>query len=236
MKNKKKLTAAERAARQEEKDRVFYLRVHKLLTGFLRFVMRLKPTGVEENLPAEGACLICANHLSAVDFISVAAVCRRRVRFLAKIELFRIPVIGWLMRRLGAVSVDRGGSDVGAIRKMLALLEAGEAVSVFPQGHRYKGKNPADTPIKDGAGMLAVRAGCPVVPVCIKVKKERYALFRRVDVIYGAPIPPEELIDPALTGRDAYRAASRKIFDRICALGGYEPTAKEPKQETENPQ
>lgn len=235
-KKKKDLTPAERAALQEEKDRIFYRRVHKLLTGFLRFAFRLKPTGVEENLPPEGACLICANHISAADFISVAAVCRRRVCFLAKKELFAIPIVGWLMRRLGAVRVDRGAADVGAIRKMLALLEAGEAVSVFPQGHRYKGKNPADTPIKDGAGMLAVRAGCPVVPVCIKVKKERYALFRRVDVIYGAPIPPEELIDPALTGRDAYRAASRKIFDRICALGGYEPTAKESKQETENPQ
>ncbi len=236
MKNKKKLTAAERAARQEEKDRVFYRRAHKILTGFLRFAMRLRPVGAAENLPAEGACLICANHISAVDFISVAAVCRRRVRFLAKIELFRIPVIGWLMRRLGAVSVDRGGADVGAIRKMLSLLEAGEAVSVFPQGHRFKGENPADTPIKDGAGMLALRAGCPVIPVCIKVKKQRYALFRRVDVIYGAPISPEELADPALTGRDAYRAASRIIFDRICALGGYEPTGGKEEKETENPQ
>ncbi len=233
MSKKKKLTPAERAARQEEKDRKFYRRAHKLLTGFLRFVMRLKPQGVEENLPPEGGCLICANHIAAVDFISVAAVCRRRVRFLAKIELFRIPIVGWLMSRLGAFSVDRGGSDVAAIRKMLALVEEGEAVALFPQGHRFKGKNPADTPIKDGAGMVAVRARVPVIPVCIKVKKQKYALFRRVEVIYGTPISPEELVDPTLTGREAYRAASQRIFDRICALGGYVPTEnKESETET----
>ncbi|MBQ8351868.1 MAG: 1-acyl-sn-glycerol-3-phosphate acyltransferase [Clostridia bacterium] len=214
---KKKLT-------KEEKNHRFYMRAHRVLAGIFRFLLRLRPQG-RENVPAEGGFLICANHVAFCDVVSIAAVLPRQVRYLAKAELFRVPLLGRLITTLGACKLDRGGGDVAAIKKTIALAAGGELVAIFPQGHRYGGKNPADTPIKNGAGMIALRAGCPVIPVCLKMKKQRYALFRRVEVIFGQPIPHEELVSEGLSGSEAYRAASEKIFEEICALGGFVPTA-----------
>jgi 1-acyl-sn-glycerol-3-phosphate acyltransferase len=208
---------------KEEKDHRFYMRAHRVLAGFFRFLLCVKSEG-QENVPAEGGYLLCVNHVAFCDVISVAAVLPRQVRYLAKAELFRIPVLGRLIRALGACSLDRGGGDVAAIKKTIALASGGELVAIFPQGHRYGGKNPADTPIKSGAGMIALRAGCPVIPVCLKMKKQRYAPFRRVRVIFGKPIPPSDLVLEGQSGSEAYRAVSEKIFAEICALGGFAPT------------
>ncbi len=213
---KKKLT-------REEKDRRFYRRMFWLFAGFFRFVLCLKPQG-RENVPTTGGCMLCINHIAAVDPIAVAAVAPRQLRFLAKKELFRIPVLGWLIRHLGATPLDRGGSDVGAIRKIVALSQEGEMISVFPQGHRYPGKNPADTPIRNGAGMIAFRSGVPVVPVCLKMKKQRYAPFRRVEVIFGKSISSAELFPNGEGNSDTYATATRRIYAEICALGGFAPT------------
>ena len=218
MSKKKKLT-------QEEKDRRFYRRAWAILAGFFRFVMRLRATGAE-NVPAEGGHVLCINHVAAVDVISVAAVCPRQLRYLAKKELFRVPLIGWLVRRLGACPLDRGGSDVAAIKKTVSLASSGELVAIFPQGHRFPGKNPADTPIKNGAGMIAFRSGCDVIPVCLRMKKQRYALFRRVEVIFGKPIAHAELFPDREGNSQAYAAASRRIFDEICRLGGFAPSGE----------
>ena len=231
---KKALTAEQKREKErmrEEKDRVFYRRAHRILAGFFRFTLRLRATGTE-HLPKEGGCLICSNHISAFDAIAIGAVTSRQPRFLAKKELFSVPVIGWLVRRLGAFSVDRGASDVAAIRKIISVAANGEVVSIFPEGHRYAGENPADTPIKSGAGMVALRAACPVVPVAIRTKRQRYAFFRRVEMIFGEPISPDMLCPEGLSGKEAYEAASETIFSAICKLGGWEkssPTAEEKK-------
>lgn len=209
---------------KEEKDHRFYMRAHRVLAGIFRFLLCLRPRG-QENVPAEGGYVLCVNHVAFCDVISVAAVLPRQVRYLAKAELFRVPLLGRLIRALGACSLDRSGGDVAAIKKTISLAAGGELVAIFPQGHRYGGKNPADTPIKSGAGMIALRAGCPVIPVCLKMKKQRYAPFRRVEVIFGKPIPCKELVAEGLSGSDAYRAASEKIFAEICALGSFVPTA-----------
>lgn len=223
---KKKLTPEEKRAAQDARDRAFYRRAHRLLAGFFRLFLRVRATGVE-NLPETGGCLVCSNHISAMDAIAIAAVCHRQIRFLAKKELFRVPLIGWFIRRLGAFAVDRGASDVAAIKKIISVAQSGDVVSVFPQGHRYAGMNPADTPIKAGAGMVALRAGCPVVPVAVRTKRQRYALFRRVELIFGKPIPAEDLCPEDLTGKAAYEAASETIFREICALGGWEKSERE---------
>lgn len=211
-----------RAAAKDRRDRRFYM--------FARFVMRLVfgwPLRVhihgQENLPASGSYLLCLNHVSAIDPMVACLAVPRRIRFLAKRELFRIPLVGFLIRHLGACPVDRGGSDVGALRRMIALARDGEVVAVFPQGHRQKGKNPADTPVHDGAGMIACHADCPIVPVCIKMKKQRYALLRRTDIFIGAPIPAEA----EGTGRGAYHALVRRAFGEVCRLGDFLPVGTE---------
>ena len=213
---KKKLT-------KEEKNHRFYMRAHFVLARMFRFLLRLKPVGVE-NVPAEGGYLICSNHVAFCDVISIAAVLPRQVRFLAKAELFSVPLLGRLITALGACRLDRSGGDVAAIKKTISLASSGELVAIFPQGHRYGGQNPADTPIKNGAGMIALRSGRPVIPVCLKMKKQRYALFRRVEVIFGKPIPIEELTVEGLRGGEAYQETGKRIFSAVCALGGFVPS------------
>ena len=74
------------------------------------------------------------------DVVVLAAALPRQPRYMAKKELFKIPLLSQLIRALGAFPVDRGGADVSSIKKSIAMIEGGEVVSVFPQGHRVKGR------------------------------------------------------------------------------------------------
>ena len=99
-----------------------YKVLYDLFAGFVRGVFRVQVTGAE-NEPAEGAYIACANHLSNIDVLILAAVLKRQLRFLAKAELFRLPLSRRIFNALGAYPVKRGTGDVGAIRKTLALLD-----------------------------------------------------------------------------------------------------------------
>jgi len=114
----------------------FYQKTHKLLAPIIRFFQRIHATGLE-NIPKEGAVVFCANHMAAKDPIMIAAVCPRQITFIGKKELFKVPLLGWLIKKLGAVPLDRGGFDVAAIRTSVKVLQSGGALAIFPQGHRY---------------------------------------------------------------------------------------------------
>ena len=197
----------------------FYSRAKFVVAPLFRFFMRVKAIGTE-NVPKEGGIVLCSNHIAAVDVISIGAVCPRQLTCVAKKELFSIPVLGWVMRKLEAIKLDRGGSDVAALKASIKAAEDGRVLTIFPQGHRCPGVNPATTPIKHGAGMIAYHAKCDVVPVCINIKGAKYGLFKRVEVIFGKPISYSELGFNE-GGRDEYLAATEKIFKEICALGDY---------------
>ena len=172
----------------------------------------------KENVPTEGGVLLCPNHLAAVDVISIGAVCPRQITCIAKKELFEIPVLGGLVKALGAVKIDRGGADVGAIKAAVSAIESGKTVVIFPQGHRCPGVNLASTQIRHGAGLIAYYAKCNVVPVCINIKGGKYSLFRKTEIIYGKPIKYSEL-GYTDGGREEYAAATEKIFGQVIELG-----------------
>ena len=109
-----------------------------------------------EPMPETGPYLVCANHQTALDVLFLCAVLRRQQpHFMAKAELFRVPVLGRLVRWLGAYPVSRGKGDVGAIKHAIRLLENGTSIGLFPQGTRCRGQNPADCRPKNGAAMIA---------------------------------------------------------------------------------
>ena len=197
----------------------FYMRMHHIFAGVVRFFQRIHIHGAE-NIPAVGGVLVCANHIAIRDPFLIAASFHRPVRYLAKKELFRVPVVRHCIRALGAVPVDRGNNDVAALRTSVELLRLGEAVSLFPQGHRYPGVDPTTTPRKNGAALIAYRAKVAVIPVCIKVKNVKYGFLRRKDIYIGKPISCEEL-GFVHGGSKEYEAATDKIFSAIAALGGY---------------
>ncbi|HPE15779.1 MAG TPA: lysophospholipid acyltransferase family protein [Oscillospiraceae bacterium] len=169
-----------------------------------------------ENIPAS-PFLICANHSAFSDpfFVAVGFTPRRDLRFMAKTELMELPVLGPILHWLGVFGVERGKSDLSAVKTALRCLKNGENVAIFPQGTRYK------TKAQSGAALLALRAGVPVVPVFVPVNKR---FFRRNTVVIGAAYRPQA---PEGLGRaEGYQAAADEIMSRVWALGGIEPTAK----------
>ena len=194
-----------------------YSRLKAIIAPIFGFFTRLSVKGLE-NIPEHGGILLCPNHISAVDVISIGVVCPRQLTCIAKKELFSVPLLGSIVKALGAVKLDRGGSDVAAIKASVAALESGKVVTIFPQGHRYPGVNPATTPIRHGAGLIAYHAKCDVIPVCINLKNGKYCLFRKTEVIFGKPIKYSEL-EFTNGGRDEYERAANKIFNEVVKLG-----------------
>lgn len=141
-------------------------------------------TGLE-NLPAEGGFVLCINHISARDplYVSTCIPRKRRMYFLGKKELFDNRFLRPFVTWLGGIPVDRGHADLSAVRNSLRVLKEGFGLGIFPQGTRSRDNTP--TPMLNGASMIALRGGVPVVPAYIDGP---YRLFHRVDVRFGAPL------------------------------------------------
>lgn len=194
--------------------KVFY----GLLAGPVRGVFRIKVTG-RENLPKDGrGYLLCSNHTSLLDVFIIEASVDRQVKFMAKKELFSVPLLRRIIRACGAFPVNRGGADVESIKNTVRLIEDGDTVGVFPQGTRHPGKNPRDTEVKHGVGLISYRAKCGVIPVFVKTKKRQVKFFRKTEIIIGKPIGYEDL-GFENGGMNEYKAAADRIFDTICTLG-----------------
>ena len=197
-----------------------YIRVKKWFLGPVKFLFRIHVHG-SENEPREedGPYIICANHTSNADPVFLcAATSEQQPCFMAKKELFKVPLLNKLVAALGAYPVDRKGADVGAIRKTIKMLGEGRCIGIFPQGHRYNGVDPRETEVKNGLGMIAIKAEATVLPCYIKMKKNRWAPFRRIDVYIGKPIRFEEFdYNPEAQGE--YMRISKQVFDIICDMG-----------------
>jgi len=205
--------------KQKKNKKTSYMKTHRWVAPLVRFFTRVKAKGLE-NIPKEGGYILACNHIGVRDVFLMGATCRRQIRFIAKKELFSVPIIGRIMRSFGAVKLDRGGFDVGAIRKSIELVKDGNLVAIFPQGHRYPGVEPCETELKNGAGLIAYRTKADVVPVCIKTKKHKYSIFRKTEIIFGKPIPYSSL-ELKLGGNAEYDNATKIIFSKILELGGF---------------
>lgn len=194
----------------------FYSNAYKLLAGFLRWFYNIRVTGAE-NEPVDGGYIACSNHLSNHDILVLAVSLKRQVRFFAKAELFRIPLLKQLITALGAYSVDRGKGDVASIKKTINILQAGEVVGFYPQGTRCPGVHPSETVPRNGVGLIAYRAKSTVLPIAIETKGFKMRPFKRVNVHIGKPILYEEM-EYTDGSREDYERAAKLIFNRILAL------------------
>ncbi len=184
-----------------------------VLAAPVRFLFGVRAKG-KENIPSHDGLLICSNHLGMRDPVLIASVYPRQIRFLAKKELFSVPVIRSIVTTWGAIRLDRSTTDMGALKRAEDCIKLGQAVSVFPQGHRNPSVPVSTTTFKRGAAFIAAHATCPVLPVYIETKKQKYGLFRRVNIHFGEVIPYETLIADG----DGYDQITKKIFDAIVAL------------------
>lgn len=160
------------------------MKIYVFCRGVLRMLYAvlypLKIVG-RENIPREGGVLLCANHISNLDPITIGIKLERQVKYMAKEELFKVPVLGWLVGQLGAFPVKRGGVSKDAIKTALKTLRAGEMMGIFPEGTRNSDSGAA----KKGAASFALRSGAAVIPAAIMGP---YKLFRPITVVYGEPI------------------------------------------------
>lgn len=196
---------------------ILYRILYPILSPLFRVLFRIQCTGLE-NVPMTEGCIVCPNHISNADAIAIGAMLpsRRALFCLGKAELVRIPIIKHIVIGMGAIPINRGSSDVGAIRQSIAALADKKLLAVFPQGTRQQGKNPADTEFKDGVGLILSRAKCSVLPVSITTKHMRVLPFRKLHIDIGKPIPYEAF--DFSEGRKSYADAALLIRDRICEL------------------
>lgn len=167
-----------------------------------------------ENLTDEPV-LLCANHSSFLDPILMIIAMPKctKLRIMAKEQLFRVPVLGAFIRRMGAFPVNRGHSDIGAVKTSIQSLKDGFRLLIFPEGTRVK--EPGKAPVKGGAAMIAIRSGVKLLPVFIGTTKK---LFQRVPIIFGKPFTP------VYTGRkgtvEEYQANADEVMRQVYELGG----------------
>jgi 1-acyl-sn-glycerol-3-phosphate acyltransferase len=178
------------------------VRLRQLLARFYRIDVR----GVE-HVPRNGPCIMVANHESVTDPWILCLATTRRVRFMAKAELWRYPGIRWAMESYGAFPIERGSGDTGAMERAGALLEQGELLGMFPRG--------TSTPAGNrrwhrGAARLALAYGAPIVPV--RMENTRQVLPRRpMRVVVGEPIRVERARPTIAAARSLTREAEAAV-------------------------
>jgi 1-acyl-sn-glycerol-3-phosphate acyltransferase len=143
----------------------------------------MRVVGVE-NVPMTGPLVVACNHISYVDPVALGVALPRPVWYMAKIELFRIPVLGPMLPSLGAYPVERGKGDIAAIRGSLRVLKEGKAVGIFPEGTRNLH---GDAPVHTGVALLASLAGAPVLPAFVR-GGDRAKRLGKLSVAFGEPM------------------------------------------------
>lgn len=171
--------------------------LYEFAKGMFRFqfkLMRWKIQGVE-NMPAEGPVILAINHQSIWDPLVAASSLPRKVSFMAKEELFSIPVLGKIFSKLGAFPVKRGQGDMNAIRQSLAILKEARVLGLFPEGTRSK-----DGEIQKGLpGMVLLMEKSKATVVPVKVYGTRNLLTKgwgNIAVVVGKPMTSEMLKAP----------------------------------------
>jgi 1-acyl-sn-glycerol-3-phosphate acyltransferase len=197
-------------------------RAYRRLYLFFRIVLfpffRIRQSG-REKIP-QGPVMICANHSSNFDpiLMSLAMGIEHHPHYLAKIELFKIPVVSRVIRAIGAISVNRGAKDIAAIKSAIRYLKAGEKVGIFPEGTRVK--TDYGRKAKTGAIQIADQVSIPVLPVYISRKKPIFGVCR---VIFGQPYtvnPGKEKLTA-----EAYEKLTEDLMKKITELQ-YQPAGE----------
>ncbi|GEM_PF-111601 len=192
---------------------------YKFAMTVMRLIMplwyKIEAEGLE-NLPEESGYLFISNHRSMADPILIGVQNPdTQFCFLAKQELFSSGFIGWLLKKLGAVAVDRGAGDINALEEIEFRLQNGENALIFPEGTRSRDGKLGH--FKTGAALIAAQTGAPVIPVAISFDDESLHFRSRIYIRYGAPFEIPR-IDPADPSAAVLKQIRQEMTKNVSAL------------------
>lgn len=193
-----------------------YRVVAGLISGLSTLLFRPTVSGAE-NIPLEGPVLIAPIHRSNVDFAFTLFISPRKVFFMAKESVFRVPLLGPLLLHLGAFPVKRGSADRESTTLAEEVLRQGHALVLFPEGTRKEGR--AVAPLHDGAMFVAARTGAVIVPVGIggsdraMPKGARLPRPAKIRIVVGRPVSPP--VSDGRVSRSAITAKSEELREAL---------------------
>jgi 1-acyl-sn-glycerol-3-phosphate acyltransferase len=195
-----------------------YYRFAYNVVGLELMLHRPKIEG-RENVPP-GGCLIVSNHVSFMDPTTVGWAVAREIFYLGRKTLFKPPFWNWFLPWCNVLPIDRDGHDITGLRRIIRMLKAGEGVVLFPEGTRSA--DGALQAAEPGAGLIALKAGVPILPVRVfgtfeslsrHVKRLR---FHPIRVVIGRPYQPT--IPEGKREKDCYGLVAQEMMERIAAL------------------
>jgi len=187
--------------------RWFYFFSKGLCWIVFRLVWRFEVAGGIENVPATGPAIVACNHVSYLDPVALGIALQRPLTYLAKKQLFAIPVLGPVITALGTYPVDREAGGLTALRAAVRVLKEGNCVGIFPEGTRNLTGSAEE---KGGAALLAALSGAPVIPAAIRGSRDAKR-FAQIRVIYGEPI----VVRAERRGTEALEPWTAEIMRRI---------------------
>lgn len=192
---------------------------HRLTNIFCKTFGHLEARGVQ-HIPKAGGVLLVSNHVSFLDPVIVGSAANREIHFMARSNAFDIPGLGKLISIYNAYPVNRGAPDLGALRKTISLLKAGNVVLMFPEGTRSVDGTLGKA--RDGACFIAHRAGVPTIPVyhrgAERVLPRNSKRLRRakLTVVFGEPL--ELIASESETKREMYHEMGNQMMEAIADL------------------
>jgi 1-acyl-sn-glycerol-3-phosphate acyltransferase len=176
-------------------------------------IYRVRVVG-RDNVPQRGPLVLAPNHFSQMDHFFMGVYLRRKIRFMAKSQLFGPPVLTYIFKHGGVFPVRRGHRDEEAFRTAYELLDQGEMLLVYAEGGRSRSRRLGEP--KPGIGRIALESGAPIVPVAIHgsagVRGWRRLRFPRVTVQFGEPLSYAVEKGPS---RERQLEVAGDIFDRV---------------------
>ena len=193
-------------------NKVLYTIGKAVCMPIFKLLYRFKTVNAD-NIPTEGGVIIASNHLSNSDPPLLGLSSKRRMYFMAKVELFENKFFGALIRALGAFPVERGAGDGKAIKTGEDLIREGNVMTIFIEGGRTK-TGELMRP-RSGCALVAQQMQVPVVPACITVIGKSKSIFAKRLIEFGEPLTPEQLGLTVDGGRRELKNASNMIMGDI---------------------
>ena len=196
----------------ENRSIMFYIICKILLSPIIWLFYPTRVIG-KENLIKKGSMIIAVNHQSNRDVFILGVHIFRKIKFMAKKELFKNKIVGYVLKSWGAYPIRRGEADITAIKTTLRLLKNGEVLAIFPEGTRIENTSMKD--IKNGVAMFSSKTESPVVPAFFEKKPK---LFRRNRLLIGKSFYISEVFGTTNLTKEQLNQASEYILARILEL------------------